>query len=46
MVFSVEDSDRHLIGTAKIPAGGIHMDSIVAETTLPLKCGILSLFSY
>lgn len=36
-VYSIEDSDQCLIGTAEIPVGGIHMDSIVAESALPLK---------
>ncbi|XWS21474.1 hypothetical protein CRYUN_Cryun30bG0057700 [Craigia yunnanensis] len=36
-VYSIEDSDQCLIGTAEIPVGGIHMDSIVAESSLPLK---------
>ncbi|KAL1310108.1 hypothetical protein AAHE18_17G223800 [Arachis hypogaea] len=36
-VYSIEDSDQCLIGTAEIPVGGLHMDSILAETLLPLK---------
>ncbi|XVE60526.1 hypothetical protein DITRI_Ditri05aG0136000 [Diplodiscus trichospermus] len=36
-VYSIEDSDQCLIGTAEIPVGGIHMDSIIAESSLPLK---------
>ncbi|XP_021285473.1 serine--tRNA ligase, chloroplastic/mitochondrial isoform X2 [Herrania umbratica] len=36
-VYSIEDSDQCLIGTAEIPVGGIHMDSILSETSLPLK---------
>lgn len=36
-VYSIEDSDQCLIGTAEIPVGGIHMDSILAESALPLK---------
>ncbi|GMY28782.1 serine--tRNA ligase, chloroplastic/mitochondrial isoform X1 [Fagus crenata] len=36
-VYSIEGSDQCLIGTAEIPVGGIHMDSIVAESLLPLK---------
>ncbi|KAI3860347.1 hypothetical protein MKW92_039746 [Papaver armeniacum] len=36
-VYSVEDSDQCLIGTAEIPVGGIHMDSILADSQLPLK---------
>ncbi|KAI3968566.1 hypothetical protein MKW92_017253 [Papaver armeniacum] len=36
-VYSIEDSDQCLIGTAEIPVGGIHMDSILADSQLPLK---------
>ncbi|XP_010278856.1 PREDICTED: serine--tRNA ligase, chloroplastic/mitochondrial isoform X2 [Nelumbo nucifera] len=36
-VYSIEGSDQCLIGTAEIPVGGIHMDSILASSTLPLK---------
>ncbi|GLT93772.1 hypothetical protein SLE2022_115460 [Rubroshorea leprosula] len=36
-VYSIEDSDQCLIGTAEIPVGGIHMDSILPESLLPLK---------
>ncbi|CAL5385890.1 unnamed protein product [Camellia sinensis] len=36
-VYSMEGSDQCLIGTAEIPVGGIHMDSILAESSLPLK---------
>ncbi|XP_021677680.2 serine--tRNA ligase, chloroplastic/mitochondrial isoform X2 [Hevea brasiliensis] len=36
-VYSVEESDQCLIGTAEIPVGGIHMDSILVESMLPLK---------
>ncbi|KAB1209956.1 Serine--tRNA ligase [Morella rubra] len=36
-VYSIEGSDQCLIGTAEIPVGGIHMDSILAESFLPLK---------
>ncbi|XP_059636299.1 serine--tRNA ligase, chloroplastic/mitochondrial isoform X2 [Cornus florida] len=41
-VYSIEDSDQCLIGTAEIPVGGIHMDSILAESLLPLKYVALS----
>ncbi|KAH7847418.1 hypothetical protein Vadar_025846 [Vaccinium darrowii] len=41
-VYSIEGSDQCLIGTAEIPVGGIHMDSILAETSLPLKYVALS----
>ncbi|CAA2961224.1 serine--tRNA ligase, chloroplastic/mitochondrial isoform X1 [Olea europaea var. sylvestris] len=36
-VYSIEGSDQCLIGTAEIPVGGIHMDSIIPELSLPLK---------
>ncbi|WOL18511.1 hypothetical protein Cni_G27308 [Canna indica] len=36
-VYSIEGSDQCLIGTAEIPVGGIHMDSILPESDLPLK---------
>ncbi|XP_072973494.1 serine--tRNA ligase, chloroplastic/mitochondrial isoform X2 [Typha angustifolia] len=36
-VYSIEDSDQCLIGTAEIPVGGIHMDSILPESGLPRK---------
>ncbi|KAG6421474.1 hypothetical protein SASPL_118027 [Salvia splendens] len=36
-VYSIVGSDQCLIGTAEIPVGGIHMDSILAEASLPLK---------
>ncbi|KAM7518558.1 hypothetical protein LguiB_017520 [Lonicera macranthoides] len=36
-VYSIEGSDQCLIGTAEIPVGGIHMDSILPESNLPLK---------
>uniref|UniRef100_A0A1D1Z6G4 serine--tRNA ligase n=1 Tax=Anthurium amnicola TaxID=1678845 RepID=A0A1D1Z6G4_9ARAE len=36
-VYSVEGSDQCLIGTAEIPVGGIHMDSILPDSSLPLK---------
>ncbi|XP_042379334.1 serine--tRNA ligase, chloroplastic/mitochondrial-like [Zingiber officinale] len=36
-VYSIENSDHCLIGTAEIPVGGIHMDSILLEADLPLK---------
>ncbi|MED6155387.1 Serine--tRNA ligase, chloroplastic/mitochondrial [Stylosanthes scabra] len=41
-VYSIEDSDQCLIGTAEIPVGGLHMDSILAETLLPLKYAAFS----
>ncbi|CDP01102.1 unnamed protein product [Coffea canephora] len=36
-VYSIEGGDQCLIGTAEIPLGGIHMDSILLESSLPLK---------
>ncbi|TVU30331.1 hypothetical protein EJB05_21946 [Eragrostis curvula] len=36
-VYSIDNSDQCLIGTAEIPVGGIHMDSILLESSLPLK---------
>jgi seryl-tRNA synthetase len=41
-VYSIDNSDQCLIGTAEIPVGGLHMDSILAESTLPLKYVALS----
>ncbi|KAG8388235.1 hypothetical protein BUALT_Bualt02G0104700 [Buddleja alternifolia] len=36
-VYSIEGSNQCLIGTAEIPVGAIHMDSILPESSLPLK---------
>lgn len=36
-IYSVEDSDLSLIGTAEITLGGLHADEILDESTLPLK---------
>ncbi|XP_020247108.1 serine--tRNA ligase, chloroplastic/mitochondrial isoform X2 [Asparagus officinalis] len=36
-VYSIEGSDQCLIGTSEVPVAGIHMDSILSESTLPLK---------
>lgn len=36
-VYSIEGTDQCLIGTAEIPVGGIHMDSILSDSVLPLK---------
>lgn len=41
-VYSIEGSDQCLIGTAEIPVGGIHMDSILSEVSLPLKYAAFS----
>jgi seryl-tRNA synthetase len=36
-VYSIEDSDLSLIGTAEITLGGMHADDVLAESDLPLK---------
>ncbi|CAA0827339.1 Seryl-tRNA synthetase [Striga hermonthica] len=36
-VYSIDGSDQCLIGTAEVPVGGIHMDSILDDSSLPLK---------
>ena len=36
-VYSIEDSDLSLIGTAEITLGGMHADDVLAEIDLPLK---------
>jgi seryl-tRNA synthetase len=36
-VYSIEDSDLSLIGTAEITLGGMHADEIFDESVLPLK---------
>ncbi len=36
-VYSLEDSDLSLIGTAEITLGGMHADDVLAESDLPLK---------
>ena len=36
-IYSVEDSDLSLIGTAEITLGGMHADDILDEAKLPLK---------
>lgn len=36
-VYSVENSDLSLIGTAEIPLGGMHMNEVLDEDQLPLK---------
>ena len=41
-VYSVENTDLNLIGTAEITMGGYHMDEIVEESRLPLKYVALS----
>ncbi|XP_031375130.1 serine--tRNA ligase, chloroplastic/mitochondrial isoform X1 [Punica granatum] len=41
-VYSIKDSDQCLIGTAEIPVGGIHMDSILPNSSLPHKYAAFS----
>jgi len=36
-IYSIEDSDLSLIGTAEITLGGMHADEILEEAVLPLK---------
>jgi seryl-tRNA synthetase len=36
-VYSIEDSDLSLIGTAEITLGGMHADMVLDESDLPLK---------
>ena len=36
-IYSIEDSDLSLIGTAEITLGGMHADEILDESALPLK---------
>jgi seryl-tRNA synthetase len=36
-IYSIEDSDLSLIGTAEITLGGLHADEILDEAALPLK---------
>ncbi len=36
-VYSIEDSDLSLIGTAEITLGGMHSDDVLSEADLPLK---------
>jgi seryl-tRNA synthetase len=41
-VYSVENTDLSLVGTAEITMGGYHMDEIIEEEKLPLKYAALS----
>ena len=41
-IYSVEDSDLSLIGTAEITLGGMHADEILDESKLPIKYAGLS----
>jgi seryl-tRNA synthetase len=36
-VYSIEETELSLIGTAEIALGGMHSDSVLAETDLPIK---------
>ncbi|GJX59562.1 serine--tRNA ligase [Tanacetum coccineum] len=42
VVYSIEGSDQCLIRTVEIPVGGIHMDSILANSSLPIKYAAFS----
>ena len=41
-VYSIENTDLSLVGTAEITMGGYHMDEIIPEEKLPLKYAALS----
>lgn len=41
-IYSVENTDLNLVGTAEITMGGYHMDEIIPEDKLPLKYVALS----
>lgn len=41
-IYSIENSDLSLIGTAEIAMGGYHMDEILPESSMPLKYAALS----
>jgi seryl-tRNA synthetase len=41
-IYSIEDTDLSLIGTAEITLGGMHADEILDESALPLKYAGLS----
>ncbi len=41
-VYSIENSDLSLVGTAEITMGGYHMNEIIPEEKLPLKYAALS----
>jgi seryl-tRNA synthetase len=36
-IYSVENTDLNLVGTAEITMGGYHMDEVIAESDLPKK---------
>lgn len=41
-IYSIENSDLSLIGTAEITLGGYHADELIAESSMPLKYAGLS----
>ncbi|HPN96739.1 MAG TPA: serine--tRNA ligase [Candidatus Moranbacteria bacterium] len=41
-IYSVENTDLNLVGTAEITMGGYHMDEVISEDKLPLKYVALS----
>ncbi len=41
-IYSIENTDLNLIGTAEISMGGYHMNEVIAEDKLPLKYVALS----
>lgn len=41
-IYSIENSDLSLIGTAEITMGGYHMDEILPESSTPLKYAAVS----
>lgn len=41
-IYSIENSDLSLVGTAEITMGGYHMDEVIPEEKLPLKYAALS----
>ncbi|MFA5935360.1 MAG: serine--tRNA ligase [Patescibacteria group bacterium] len=41
-IYSIENSDLSLIGTAEITVGGYHMDETLAEEGMPLKYAAIS----
>jgi seryl-tRNA synthetase len=41
-IYSIENSDLSLVGTAEIPMGGFHMNEILSESDAPLKYVALS----
>ena len=41
-IYSIEDTDLDLIGTAEITLGGLHEDAMLEEDELPIKIGGIS----